>query len=56
MLPFTKTVLMLILQRLQSNKTLQVSHAFAVFALFICALPQVGPDFFVSQLQAIQPG
>lgn len=56
MTPFTKTVLMLILNRLQTGKTPVFSQAFARFFLLLCAIPNVGPSFLVEQLQAIQPG
>lgn len=56
MQPFTQPVFMMTLQRLQSAKTPQFSQAFALWALFMCAIAPVGADFFVSQLQAIQPG
>jgi exportin-2 (importin alpha re-exporter) len=56
MTPFTKTVLMLILNRLQTGKTPAFSQSFARFFLLLCAIPNVGPTFLVEQLQAIQPG
>ncbi|GHJ89066.1 hypothetical protein NliqN6_5468 [Naganishia liquefaciens] len=56
MTPFTKTVLMLILNRLQTGKTPAFSQAFARFFLLLCAIPNAGPSFLVEQLQSIQPG
>ncbi|KAJ9111753.1 hypothetical protein QFC22_006412 [Naganishia vaughanmartiniae] len=56
MTSFTKTVLMLILNRLQTGKTPAFSQGFARFFLLLCAIPNAGPVFLVEQLQAIQPG
>ncbi|KAJ9118399.1 hypothetical protein QFC24_006228 [Naganishia onofrii] len=56
MTSFTRTVLMLILNRLQTGKTPAFSQGFARFFLLLCAIPNAGPVFLVEQLQAIQPG
>ena len=55
MAPFTKTVFMLILNRMRSSGTPAFRQAVSVFILLLCALPGVGPASVVEQLEAIQP-
>jgi exportin-2 (importin alpha re-exporter) len=56
MAPFTKTVFMLILNRMQANKITTFRQAVSYFFLLLCALQSVGPKNVVEQLEAIQPG
>lgn len=56
MAPFTRTVFMLILNRVQASKVPAFRQAVSVFFLLLCALPTVGPAFVVQQLEGIQPG
>lgn len=56
MAPFTKTVFMLILNRMQATKLPAFRQAVSLFFLLLCALPGVGPTVVVEQLEAIQPG
>jgi hypothetical protein len=56
MAPFTQTILTLMLTRLQGTKAPAFRQAFAIVFLLLCALPNVGPEFIVGQLQNIQNG
>jgi len=56
MLPFTRTVFMLVLNRMQATKVASFRQAVSSFYLLLCALPGVGARVVVEQLEAIQPG
>jgi len=56
MQPFSQTVFMLLLNRLQSKPSVQFTQCFVYFFAFLCAVDNVGPDFVVSVLDGIQPG
>ncbi|WVQ82556.1 hypothetical protein IAT38_004685 [Cryptococcus sp. DSM 104549] len=56
MQPFSQTVFMLLLNRLQSKPSPQFNHCFVYFFAFIANLDKVGPDFLIAVLDAVQPG
>ncbi|KAK4688334.1 exportin-2 (importin alpha re-exporter), partial [Tremellales sp. Uapishka_1] len=56
MQPFSHTVFMLLLTRLQSKPSTQFNNSFVYFFTFLCAIPSVGPDVVVQVLDGIQPG
>ena len=56
MQPFSNTVFMLLLNRLQAKPSTQFNHSFVSFFALVCAVDSVGPDFVISVLDGIQPG
>ncbi|CAD6568832.1 MAG: importin-alpha export receptor [Tremellales sp. Tagirdzhanova-0007] len=56
MQPFSQTVFMLLLNRLQSKPSSQFSQCFVYFVTFLSAIENVGPDFVISILDGVQPG
>jgi exportin-2 (importin alpha re-exporter) len=56
MRPFSQTIFMLLLTRLQSKPSTQFSQSFLYFLCFLCAIDNVGPDFVITTIDAIQPG
>ena len=56
MQPFSQTIFVLLLNRLQTKPSPQFSQAFVYFFSLLSALDSVGPDYLVSILDAIQPG
>jgi exportin-2 (importin alpha re-exporter) len=56
MRPFSQTIFMLLLNRLQSKPSTQFSQSFVYYFAFLCAVDTAGPDFVIDVLNAIQPG
>jgi exportin-2 (importin alpha re-exporter) len=56
MRPFSQTIFMLLLNRLNSKPSTHFTLAFVYFAMLLCALDSVGPDFLIQTLDGIQPG
>ncbi|WWC86346.1 uncharacterized protein L201_001219 [Kwoniella dendrophila CBS 6074] len=56
MQPFSNTVFVLLLTRLQQKPSSQFNQSFVYFFAFVANLDTVGPDFLVSVLDAVQPG
>ncbi|OCF31081.1 importin-alpha export receptor [Kwoniella heveanensis BCC8398] len=56
MRPFSQTVFVLLLNRLQSKPSAQFNHCFVYFFAFIANLDTVGPDFLIGVLDGVQPG
>jgi exportin-2 (importin alpha re-exporter) len=56
MRPFSQTIFMLLLNRLQNKSSAQFKLSFVYFVCFISALEHVGPDLVISILDTIQPG
>lgn len=56
MRPFSQTIFMLLLNRLQSKPSTQFTQSFVLFFTSLCASDNVGPDFAIGVLDAIQPG
>lgn len=56
MKPFTNTIFMLLLNRLQSKPSDQFTQGFVYFFTFIAAVDNVGPDVAISSVDSIQPG
>lgn len=53
---YTSAIFTLLLTRLQSKPSTQFTHGFVYFAVFLCAIESVGPDFLITTLDSIQPG
>ncbi|KAL7424789.1 importin-alpha export receptor [Cryptotrichosporon argae] len=56
MRPFSQTIFMLLLNRLQSKPSTQFTQSFVYFLCLLFAVNNVGPDVVVSILDGIQPG
>ncbi|WWD17783.1 hypothetical protein CI109_102225 [Kwoniella shandongensis] len=56
MRPFSQTVFVLLLNRLQSKPSSQFNHSFVYFFAFVANIDAVGPDFLIGVLDAVQPG
>jgi len=56
MQPFSQTIFMLLLNRLQSKPSQQFTQAFVYFFTFLAAIQNVGADAAIGILEAIQPG
>jgi exportin-2 (importin alpha re-exporter) len=56
MRPYSQTIFMLLLNRLQSKPSTQYTLSFVYFVCFVSALDHVGPDLVIGVLDAIQPG
>lgn len=56
MRPFSQTVFVLLLNRLQGKPSTQFNHCFVYFFAFLANLDSVGPDFLVRVLDGIQTG
>ena len=56
MQPFNQGIFMVLLTRLQTKASNQFTQGFVYFALFLCAVDSVGPDFLISTLDGIQAG
>ena len=56
MQPYSNTVFMLLLNRLQSQSSPHFTAAFVHFILFLFAIDTVGADFVINILDAVQAG
>ncbi|OCF55372.1 importin-alpha export receptor [Kwoniella mangroviensis CBS 10435] len=56
MKPFSNTVFVLLLTRLQQKPSPQFNQSFVYFFAFVANLDTVGPDFLISVLEGVQPG
>ncbi|OXB34588.1 importin-alpha export receptor [Cryptococcus neoformans] len=56
MRPFSQTVFVLLLNRLQGKPSTQFNHCFVYFFAFLANLDSVGADFLVGVLDGIQTG
>jgi exportin-2 (importin alpha re-exporter) len=56
MKPFSQTIFMLLLNRLQSKPTQQFTQGFVYFFTFLAAVDNVGADAAIGILEGIQPG
>jgi hypothetical protein len=56
MRPFSQTVFMLLLNRLQGKPSTQFTSSFVYLVCFLSAIDNVGPDYVISILDGIQPG
>lgn len=56
MQPNTSAVMLFLLNKLQSKPSPQFTQSFVFFALLLCAIDQVGPDFLIGALDGIQNG
>ncbi|KAK1926751.1 putative importin-alpha export receptor [Papiliotrema laurentii] len=53
---FSQGVFTLLLTRLQTKPSTQFTQGFVYFALFLCAIESVGPEYLISSVDALQPG
>lgn len=56
MRPYSQTVFMLLLNRLQTKPSTQFTQSFVLFFASLCAADNVGPDLVIGVLDGIQPG
>ncbi|WRT64247.1 uncharacterized protein IL334_001178 [Kwoniella shivajii] len=56
MQPFSNTVFVLLLTRLQQKPSPQFNQCFVYFFAFVANVDTVGPDFLVTVLDSVQPG
>ncbi|WWC58466.1 uncharacterized protein I303_101008 [Kwoniella dejecticola CBS 10117] len=56
MRPFSNTVFVLLLTRLQQKPSAQFNQSFVYFFGFIANIDSVGPDFLINTLDGVQPG
>lgn len=56
MQPFSKTIFMLLLNRLQTKPSPQFSQSFVYFITFLAAVDNVGGDAVIAIIEGIQPG
>lgn len=56
MLPFSQTIFMLLLNRLQTKPSPQFSQSFVYFITFLSAVDNVGADAVIKIIEGIQPG